>query len=120
VREGDLEALLAVLDPDAVLRIDAAARFDGVVRVDAPARDAGTPRELRGASTWAAQLITLSRGMPMRFVQPALIDGAVGVILIRRGRLARALTFTFVHDRVTRVEAIGDPARLRELDITRL
>jgi RNA polymerase sigma-70 factor, ECF subfamily len=120
VRGGDLEALLAVLDPDAVLRIDAAARFDGVVRVDAPAADAGKPRELRGASTWAAQLIALSRGMPMRFVQPALIDGAVGVILAPRGKLARALTFTFVNDRVTLVEAIGDPARLRELDIALL
>jgi RNA polymerase sigma-70 factor, ECF subfamily len=120
VRGGDLEALLAVLDPDAVLRIDAAARFDGVVRVDAPAADAGKPRELRGASTWAAQLIALSRGIPMRFVQPALIDGAVGVILAPRGKLARALKFTFVNDRVMRVEAIGDPARLRELDIALL
>jgi RNA polymerase sigma-70 factor, ECF subfamily len=120
VRGGDLEALLAVLDPDAVLRIDAAARFDGVVRVDAPAADAGKPRELRGASSWAAQLIALSRGVPMRFLQPALIDGAVGVILAPRGKLARALTFTFVNDRVTLVEAIGDPARLRELDIALL
>jgi len=103
-----------------VLRIDAAARFDGVVRVDAPAADAGKPRELRGASTWASQLIALSRGIPMRFVQPALIDGAVGVILAPRGKLARALTFTFVNDRVMRVEAIGDRARLRELDIALL
>jgi hypothetical protein len=54
----------------------------------------------------------------MRFVQPALIDGAVGVI--PRGKLARVLTFTFINDRVTRVEAIGDPARLRELDIALL
>src|SRR5258706_9139187 len=66
VRVGDLEGLLAVLDPDAVMRIDAAARFDGVVRIDAPAADAGKARELKGASTWAAQLIALSRGM--RFV----------------------------------------------------
>lgn len=115
VRAGDLDALLAVLDPDAVIRIDAAARFDGVVRVDAPAADAGKARELRGASTWAAQLIALSRGV--RFFQPALIDGSVGVILAPRGKLVRALIFTFANDRVTRLEAIGDPARLRGLDI---
>jgi hypothetical protein len=42
------------------------------------------------------------------------------VILALRGKLARALTFTFVNDRVTLVEAIGDPARLRELDIALL
>jgi RNA polymerase sigma-70 factor, ECF subfamily len=68
VRAGDLEGLLAVLDPDAVLHIDAASRVDGVVRVDAPAAEAGKARELRGASKWAAQLIALSRGLPVRFV----------------------------------------------------
>lgn len=114
-RAGDLEALLAVLDPDAVIRIDAASRVDGVVRVDAPAAEAGMARELRGASTWAAQLIALSRGL--RSVQPALINGSVGLILAPRGRLARALMFTVTEARVTRVEVVGDPARLRELDI---
>jgi RNA polymerase sigma-70 factor (ECF subfamily) len=115
VRTGDIQSLLAVLDPDAVIRIDAAARFDGVVRVDAPAAEVGKARELRGASTWAAQLIALSRGV--RSFQPAVIDGAVGVILAPRGKLARALIFTFRNDKITRLEAIGEPARLRELDI---
>jgi RNA polymerase sigma-70 factor (ECF subfamily) len=114
-RAGDLEGLLAVLDPDAVIRIDAAARFDGVVRIDAPAADTGKARELRGASTWATQLIALSRGL--RFVQPALINGSVGLILAPRGKLSRALTFTVANAKVTRVEVIGDPTRLRELDI---
>ncbi len=115
VRAGDLQGLLAVLDPDAVLHIDAASRFDGVVRTDAPAAEAGKARELTGASTWAAQLIALSRGM--RFVQPALISGSVGVIFAPRGKLARVLIFTFTDDKVARLEAIGDPARLSELDI---
>ena len=114
-RAGDLEGLLAVLDPDAVIRIDAAARFDGVVRIDAPAADVGRARELRGASTWAAQLIALSRGL--RFVQTALINGSVGLILAPRGKLSRALTFTVANAKVTRVDVIGDSARLRELDI---
>jgi RNA polymerase sigma factor (sigma-70 family) len=115
VRAGDIEGLLAVLDPDAVIRIDAAARFDGVVRIDAPAGEVGKARELRGASMWAGQMIALSRGM--RFVQAALIDGSVGIIVAPRGRLARALTFTVTNAKVTRVEVIGDPARLRALHI---
>src|SRR6266852_5994176 len=101
-RAGDLDGLLAVLDPDAVIRIDAAARFDGVVRIDAPAGDVGKARELRAPSTWAAQMIALSRGM--RFVQPALIDGSVGIIFAPRGKLVRALTFTFTNAKITRVE----------------
>jgi RNA polymerase sigma-70 factor (ECF subfamily) len=108
-RAGDLESLLAVLDPDAVVRIDAAAR------IDAPPAEAGMAREVRGASAWAKQFIALSRGL--RFVQPALINGSVGLILAPRGKLSRALTFTFGNARVTQVEVIGDPARLRELDI---
>jgi RNA polymerase sigma factor (sigma-70 family) len=108
-RAGDLEGLLAVLDPDAIVRIDAAAR------IDAPPSEAGTPREVRGASTWAKQLLALSRGL--RFVQLALINGSVGLILAPGGKLSRALIFTFTNAKVTRVEVIGDPARLRELDI---
>ena len=116
-REGDLEGLLAVLDPDAVIRIDAAARFDGVVRIDAPAADVGKARELRGASTWAPQFVALSRGL--RSTQSALImiNGSVGLIFAPGGKLSRALTFTVANGKVTRVEVIGDPARLRELDI---
>jgi RNA polymerase sigma-70 factor (ECF subfamily) len=109
-RAGDLEGLLAVLDPDAVVRIDAAARI-----ATAAADAAATAREIRGASTWANQFLALSRGL--RFVEPALIDGSVGLILAPRGRLSRALAFTFTNAKVTRVEVIGDPARLRELDI---
>ncbi len=109
-RAGDLEGLLAVLDPDAVIRIDGAARI-----ATAAADAADTTREVRGASTWVKQFVALSRGL--RFVQLALINGSVGVILAPRGKLARALTFTFANAKVTRVEVIGDPARLRELDI---
>jgi RNA polymerase sigma factor (sigma-70 family) len=115
VRAGDLQGLLAVLDPDAVIHIDAAARVDGVTRVDVPAADVGKPRELRGASTWAPQMIALSRGL--RPVQPALVNGSVGVVLAPRGKLLRVLTFAFANAKVTKVEVIADPARLRELEI---
>ena len=109
---GDLEGLLAVLDPDAVMRIDGAAR-KAFGAVDA----AETVREMRGATTWAPQLIALSRGLGQRSVQMALINGSVGLILAPRGKLVRVVTFTFANDKVTQLEAIGDPARLRELDL---
>jgi RNA polymerase sigma factor (sigma-70 family) len=112
VHDGDLEGLLAVLDPDAVLRIDAATRAHDPAAV-AP----GTDRELQGASTWARQLIAMSRGLRFRFVQLAVINGSVGVLVAPGGKLARALTFTFSSDKITRLEAIGDAARLSELDI---
>lgn len=108
-RAGDIQGLLAVLDPDAVVRIEAAAR------IDAPAAEAGMARELRGASTWVRQFVALSRGL--RSVQPALIDGSVGLIFAPRGKLSRVLTFAFTDAKVTQVEVIGDPARLRDLDI---
>ena len=108
-REGDLEGLLAVLDSDAVIRIDSSAR------IAAPPEEADTAREVKGASTWAKQLIALSRGL--RFVQPALIDGSVGLILAPRGKLSKAMIFTFTNAKVIRLDVIGDPARLRELDI---
>jgi RNA polymerase sigma factor (sigma-70 family) len=109
---GDLAGLLAVLDPDAVMRIDGAAR-KAFGRVDA----ADTVREMRGAAMWAPQLIALSRGLGQRFVQVALIDGSVGLILAPRGRLVRAVTFSFANDKVTQLDIIGDTARLRELDL---
>jgi RNA polymerase sigma factor (sigma-70 family) len=109
-RDGDVEGLLAVLDPDAVIRIDGAARIAG-----GAADAADTPRELRGASTWAKQFISMSRGL--RSVQPALINGSVGLILAPAGKLSRVLTFTFTNAKIARIEVIGDLAHLRELSI---
>src|SRR5688572_1751173 len=86
-RTGDLDGLLAVLDPDAVIRID------GAARMAAGAADAANEvREVRGA-TWAKQLIAMARGV--QFVQPALINGSVGLIVAPPGKLSRAVTFTF-------------------------
>jgi RNA polymerase sigma-70 factor (ECF subfamily) len=47
----------------------------------------------------------------------ALINGSVGLILAPRGQLTRVVTFTFANDKVTQVEAIADPARLREFEL---
>jgi RNA polymerase sigma-70 factor (ECF subfamily) len=112
---GDLAGLLAVLDPDAVLRIDGAAR-----KAFGAADAADTVREMRGATTWAPQLIALSRRLEQRSVQMALINGSIGLILAPRGKLVRVVMFTFANDKITRFEVIGDPARLRELDLAAL
>jgi len=115
-RTGDLEALLAVLDPDAVLHID------GPARIAFGAKDAAnTPRELVGTSRWAKQLVAFSLGLRfatyVHVVQVALIDGTVGVVVAPFGRLSRVMLFTFAGDRITRIEVVGDAARLRELEI---
>jgi len=95
LRGGDFEALVALLDPDVVVR-------------------AGT-REVRGASTWARQALGFSK--VARFARPALVNGTVGVVMAPRGRLFRALSFTFAHDRIVRIDVVADPGQLRRLDL---
>lgn len=110
-RAGDIEALLAVLDPDAVIRIDGAARMAGGAADAAP-----VTREVRGASAWVHRFVAMSRGL--RSVEPALIDGSVGLILAPRGKLARVLTFTFENDRLASIDVIADGASLDAMNIT--
>jgi RNA polymerase sigma-70 factor (ECF subfamily) len=109
---GDLEGLLRVLDPDAVIHIDAAAR------IDAPPSEVGQPREILGAARWAPRLLAPSHRL--QSVQLALIDGSVGLIHAPSGRLSRAYTFAFKDGKVARFEVIADAARLRGLEIALL
>jgi RNA polymerase sigma-70 factor (ECF subfamily) len=102
LRGGDFEGLLAVLDPDLVVRADAGVR-------------PGAPTEIRGAAVWAKGAV--SYGQLAQLVRPALVNGAVGLVMAPRGRLSRALTFKVVDGRITEIEVIGDPARLAELDV---
>lgn len=102
-RDGDLDALLAVLAPDVVRRADPAAL------------PPGAPTELRGAPSVAAG--TLVFGRKARFAAPALVNGAVGIVVAPRGRLLLALTVTVEGERITTYEVIADPARLRQLDL---
>jgi RNA polymerase sigma factor (sigma-70 family) len=98
-RGGDLDGLLAVLDPDVVLRAD---------------RAAGA-REIRGARAVAGQALTFSRRS--RFTQPALVNGTVGVVVAPHGRLSVALGYTVDSGRIVEIDVIADPARLRQLDL---
>ena len=107
LRAGDMAGLVAVLDPDVVVRLDA---FSG-----APGSATGAPREIRGAQTWAQGAVAFSR--MARFVQPALVDGSVGLVFAPRGKLSRALRFEVAEGRISRVEVIGDPARLKALHL---
>jgi RNA polymerase sigma factor (sigma-70 family) len=100
LRAGDLEGLLAVLDPDLV------------VRADMP----GAQTEVRGAAAWAKGAVAY--GHLAQLTQPALVDGAIGVVVAPQGRLVRALRFTIAVGKITEIEVIGDPARLGELDVS--
>jgi RNA polymerase sigma factor (sigma-70 family) len=106
LRAADFEGLVAVLDPDVVLR------------TDAPGRP-GAATEVRGARNWAKG--ALAYAQTARFVQPALVNGAVGLVLAPRGRLLRVLTFQFDDGgRIRAAEVISDPARLATLDLALL
>jgi RNA polymerase sigma-70 factor, ECF subfamily len=105
-REGDFGALLELLDPDVVLRIE-----------DVGAeRHAAGHRELRGAETVLAGSRNFSRAA--RFCRVALLNGSPGLVMAPNGRLMRALVFTFAGDRIASVEVIADPAHLRRLDVS--
>ena len=108
-RAGDIEGLLAVLEPDAEIRIEAAAR------IDAPPDEVGKDRVVRGASAWIGRFVQMSRAQVG--VQLAMIDGTVGLVVAPGGRLARVMRFTIAGDKVARIEVLADPARLRALEI---
>jgi len=103
LRGGDFEGLLAVLDPDLV------------VRADMPARP-GAPTEIRGAAVYARQAVAFAQ--LARLAQPAVVNGAVGIVMAPRGRLLRALRLTIVNGKISEIEVIGNPARLSELDLS--
>jgi RNA polymerase sigma-70 factor, ECF subfamily len=100
LRAGDFEGVLAVLDPDLV------------VRTDMP----DAPSEIRGAAAWAKGAVAY--GHLARLTQPALVDGTVGVVVAPLGRLVRALRFTIANGKITEIEVIGAPARLSELEVS--
>jgi RNA polymerase sigma-70 factor (ECF subfamily) len=103
-RDGDFDTLLAVLDPDVVLRIDG-----GAVR-------AGLSREVRGARAVAEQTLTFSRLSP--FVRPALVNGAAGVVVAPRGRPFSVMGFTIRGGKIVEIDILADPARLSRLDVS--
>jgi RNA polymerase sigma-70 factor (ECF subfamily) len=102
-REGDVEAVLAVLAPDVVRRADAVALVPG------------RPTKVRGARTVAEEIAVF--GANARFAAAALVDGDVGLVIAPAGRLRLALAFRLEGDRITAYDLIADPARLATLDL---
>jgi RNA polymerase sigma factor (sigma-70 family) len=100
-RNGDFDALLAVLDPDVTLRADS-----GAV-------PAGASREVRGAAAVAKRA---AKGRA-RAARPALVNGEMGVVVAPRGRLLMVLGFTISGGKIVEIDAIADPERLRQLDL---
>jgi RNA polymerase sigma-70 factor (ECF subfamily) len=95
-RDGDFDALLAVLDGDVVLHVDATA--------------AGTPTTIRGAQAVAANAHAFSANA--RFAEAALVDGAVGIVVAPKGKLALVLRFSVAGDKITEIDIDADPRRL--------
>jgi RNA polymerase sigma factor (sigma-70 family) len=101
-REGDFDALLEVLDPNVVMRLDAG-------RLRAPA-------ELHGSREVAAMV--LAEGTPRApFGRPALVNGAPGVVVARDGQVLAVAGFTTAGGRITSLNVIADPDKLRHVRV---
>ena len=100
-RAGDFDGLVAVLDPDVVLR----------------AERGGAPALLRGAHTVARAAVAVSaRGLVVR---PAVVNGVAGVVSwLRDGRPFSVMAFTVVHGKIVEIDVLADPERLARLDLT--
>ena len=106
-REGDFDALVAVLDPDVVLRGDGG-----------PGVPAGASFEVRGAETVASRALTFSR---MDLLQrPALINGAAGVVSLKDGKPFSIGAVTVRDGRIAELDFVSDPEILARLDLTLL
>jgi RNA polymerase sigma factor (sigma-70 family) len=99
-RGGDLEALLALLDPDVVVRADRAAV------------QAGASREVRGAAAVAGTFSGRAR-----LARPALVNGAVGAVWAPGGQPRVVFAFTVTGGRIVEIDILADPERLRQLDL---
>jgi RNA polymerase sigma-70 factor (ECF subfamily) len=102
-REGDFDALVAVLHPEVVLRSDG-----GTARPSAN-------HVIRGAGEVAARAQTFAHLAP--FVQQVLVNGAPGALVAPRGRPFSILAFTVAGGRIVAIDALADPERLERLEL---
>ena len=102
-RSGNFEALVTLLDPDVVLR------------ADPESGPIPEPIVIRGAQAVAKG--AMASAERARFAEPALVDGAPGLVMALRGRLVLVLAFTFADGAITAIDVIGDRDRLDRLDI---
>jgi RNA polymerase sigma-70 factor (ECF subfamily) len=102
-RAGDFGKLVALLDPDVVLRADG-----GAARPQASA-------VIRGAAAVAQS--ALMAATPAAELRPVLVNGAAGVIIIVRGRPVALMGFAVTSGRITEIDGITDPERLSQLNL---
>ncbi|MGH8826064.1 MAG: RNA polymerase subunit sigma-70, partial [Jiangellaceae bacterium] len=102
-RGGDFDALVAVLDPEVVLRADG-----GTAR-------ARQTVVIHGARAVAGQAVLAKRLAP--FARPALINGTAGVVTAAAGRVLSVMGFTVAHGKIVAIDVLYDPERLAELDL---
>ncbi|PTR41937.1 RNA polymerase sigma-70 factor (ECF subfamily) [Rhodococcus sp. OK611] len=102
-RGGDLDRLVALLDPDVVLRTDAGAA------------QAGVPAVVTGAPAVAARTITFSR--LARFARPVLVNGTAGVVTIARGRVLAVVGVTIRRGRIAEIDILSDRRRLGRIAV---
>jgi ketosteroid isomerase-like protein len=103
-RGGDFDALVAVLDPDVVLRLDTGARRPAASMM------------IRGAAAVARQAQSgLASALRAAHVRPALVNGAAGVVVTVRGRPITVMGFTVADGKIAEIDAIADPERVRRI-----
>jgi RNA polymerase sigma factor (sigma-70 family) len=103
-RGGDFDALVAVLDPDVVLRLDTGARRPAASLM------------IRGASAVARQSLSgLQAALRVAELHPALVNGAAGVVVTLRGRPLTVMGFAVVDGRIAEIDAVADPDRVRKI-----
>ena len=100
-RGGDLDALVALLDPDVVLRADFGVRRPAASRV------------VRGAAAVARQAVL--GALPGADLHPALVNGAAGAVVTVGGRPFAVLGFTVAEAKILEIDAIADPDRVRRV-----
>ncbi|WP_434739176.1 sigma-70 family RNA polymerase sigma factor [Streptomyces katrae] len=104
-RDGEFEALVAVLDPDVVLRSDGGVGGRQTV-------------VFTGARDVASQAASYRALTP--FVRPALINGAAGVVVVPKANAVAVMAFTVVGGKIVAIDVLSDLARLKELDLSAL
>ncbi|MFI0242021.1 sigma-70 family RNA polymerase sigma factor [Streptomyces sp. NPDC016845] len=106
-RGGDLDALMALLDPDVVLRADGGALAGGL-------------RSIHGATAVSGQLGTFQQMATAATSYPALVNGCAGLVNTLDGQPLSVMSFTVAGGKITAIDILSDPDRLARLDLEAL
>ncbi len=100
---GDFDALVAVLDPEVVLRSDGGTARPEISMV------------LRGAAAVAERTLSIAQSTAPK--RPVLVNGAAGVVVTAGGQAVAVMGFTVSRGKIAEIDVIADPERLRRLDL---